>query len=83
MVFTNLKDLLLDSNFQIIGSNMQRVLRHSVQTHRPILGPGEAWKVDGVEGIGCKAGEVGLEVEPQAARGGVHLTTEITSTIPY
>lgn len=40
---------------------------------------GKPREVDVIEGIGCKAGEMGLEVESETTRRGVHLTTEITS----
>lgn len=34
--------------------------------------------VECLESIGCKSGEVGLQVESQTAAGRVHLATEIT-----
>ena len=64
---TVFKHFLLDSKFQFIGSNLKRVLRHARQTQGPILSHGKPREVDVIEGIGCKAGEMGLEVESQTA----------------
>ena len=44
------------------------------------FGPGHLVRVEGVESVervGGEAREVGLEVEPQTARGRVHLATEV------